>query len=171
MLTKLFSRTDAIVLKQTPAEYCLNEAPKWRIRDAQNRVCAMIKPSKFSVFTGLGILIAGTAAVSAAQIALGNDQQPSLSSVAAFAQQTSNRSAKSDRLFTTKAASQGTAMSFQVSTLANTLIVARIPVAAAKRANPSVGFTSNSRSTVACEPPVSTLTNIAKFIGSSRCVT
>jgi hypothetical protein len=62
-------------------------------------------------------------------------------------------------------------MSFQVPALENTVIVARIPAVAARRAGTSNALSSAWHSPVACEPPVSVLTNVAKFLGPSHCVT
>jgi hypothetical protein len=137
----------------------------------------VIKPSKFAVFAGVAALIAGTAAVSATQIALGNDLKSGFGSVAVstqqnpIAQQDVNRGAKSDRLTMATSISPSATMTFKVPGLANTLIVTRIPTAAARPITPSNGPASSARQPVACEPPVSVLTDIAKFIGPSHCVT
>jgi hypothetical protein len=137
----------------------------------------VIKPSKFAVATGVAALIAGTAAVSAAQIALGNDLTSVVGSASvstpqnSIVQQNVNRSAKADRLTMATSIAPSATMTFRVPGIDNTLIVTRIPTAAARPMAPNNGPASSAHQTVACEPPVSVLTDIAKTIGPGRCVT
>jgi hypothetical protein len=92
---------------------------------------------------------------------------------------TVNRSAKMDRGAAAAAAQSDAPMrtiSLQLNGLSETSVLVRIPVAEAVRsrspASTPVQFKSGDRkSTVACEPVVSVLTEVAKLLQPGRCVT
>jgi hypothetical protein len=87
-----------------------------------------------------------------------------------------NRAAKADRAALRAAQSQTETITIRTVGLADTSVVVRIPVARvvkdevrnrlAPPARPG-----NSKMTVACEPPVSVLTEVAKLLQPGRCVT
>jgi hypothetical protein len=86
-----------------------------------------------------------------------------------------NREAKADRfprVMRPDAATQ--TISLQVSGLADTSVVIRMPAAAASRKGssaPSSIRSGSGKPTVACEPVVSVLTEVAKLLQPGRCVT
>jgi hypothetical protein len=92
---------------------------------------------------------------------------------------TVNRSAKMDRGAAAAVAQSDAPMrtiSLQLNGLSETSVLVRIPVAEAVRsrspASTPVQFKSGDRkSTVACEPVVSVLTEVAKLLQPGRCVT
>lgn len=88
---------------------------------------------------------------------------------------TINRTAKADRAARASGASlQSQTVALRLNDLANTSVLIRIPVAraAGNRAPASLLVKSGvGKPTVACEPPVSVLTEIAKRLQPGRCVT
>lgn len=99
-----------------------------------------------------------------------------------------NRSAKADRLLTPTSQSGMVTLAFQLPGLKDTLVAMRLPVSEAGRLRPSlatevardvarsggrdVSKTSVRRkTTVACEPVVSVLTEVAKQLEPGRCIT
>jgi hypothetical protein len=131
----------------------------------------------------LATAILGAIAVSltcgAVQFALGRDlsgimPQPSRDSATAV-----NRVAKADRAAGVAAAAQSTkTISFRVAGLSDTSVLVRIPLAREGRNNPPakppsrfLTKSSDRKLTVACEPVVSVLTEVAKLLQPGRCVT
>ena len=91
-----------------------------------------------------------------------------------------NRSAKADRAQVTASQDAGRTLSFRVHSLPDTSLLLRVAptpvkvekiirseVAAAQRAFKATA----EKSAVACEPPVSVLTDIAKLLEPGRCLT
>lgn len=91
---------------------------------------------------------------------------------------TVNRSAKGDRAAVATAPSETRkTLLFQVPGLSDTSVLMRMPVATVKVdafktvAAPVRPATISRKSAVACEPPVSVLTEVAKLLEPGRCVT
>jgi hypothetical protein len=89
-----------------------------------------------------------------------------------------NRTAKADRGALRMAQSETETVTIRNVGLEDTSVVVRVPVAAAVRSRPAVPArpaASNkpgaSKTAVACEPPVSVLTEVAKLLQPGRCVT
>jgi hypothetical protein len=90
-----------------------------------------------------------------------------------------NRAGKSDRAAVAMVrAEQGQTLSFRVQGLSDTSVLLRLastPVSIAKKDGSSTGIVSMNRTqqknAVACEPPVSTLTEVARLMQPGRCVT
>ncbi|HEY2107083.1 MAG TPA: hypothetical protein VGH29_14895 [Candidatus Binataceae bacterium] len=86
-----------------------------------------------------------------------------------------NRSAKTDRagaLATSSALTR--TISIRLDSLADTSVLIRIPLARATRSVPPAlvpAKPADRKQTVACEPVVSTLTEVAKLLQPGRCVT
>jgi hypothetical protein len=129
--------------------------------------------------TGILGAIAVSLTCGAVQFALGRDlsgimPQPSRDSVAAV-----NRAAKADRAAGVAGAAQPTqTISLRVAALSDTSVLVRIPVAREGRKNPPTNppsrfltKSSDRKLTVACEPVVSVLTEVAKLLQPGRCVT
>jgi hypothetical protein len=132
--------------------------------------------------TGILGAIAVSLTCGAVQFALGRDlsgimRQPSRDS--ATAATAVNRVAKADRAAVVAGAAQSTrTISLRVGGLSETSVLVRIPLAREGRnnppANPPSRFltkSSDRKLTVACEPVVSILTEIAKQLQPGRCVT
>jgi hypothetical protein len=122
-------------------------------------------------------LVGGAAMFGAIQFASGNDLRGTLTDQDQVASNTVNRSAKADRasLNTASADQQGQTMSFRVHGLSDTSVLVRLAGTPVKsetvnsRAAPV--NTKPQRAAVACEPPVSVLTEVAKLLQPGRCVT
>jgi hypothetical protein len=87
-----------------------------------------------------------------------------------------NRSAKADRVAPASAALAPTrTISIRLDSLSDTSIVVRVPLTLESRINapvPPTPIGGNQRKlTAACEPVVSTLTEVAKLLQPGRCVT
>lgn len=95
-----------------------------------------------------------------------------------------NRSAKSDREIVRGTQMPGRTLAVRVDSLPDTSILVRVPVAQVRQiavGGPTAAFppvrpsripvTSESKSTVACEPVVSLLTEVAKQLPPGRCLT
>jgi hypothetical protein len=89
-----------------------------------------------------------------------------------------NRAAKADRAAVRAAQSQTETITIRTVGLADTSVVVRIPVARVPvvqdegRNRPAPpARPRGSKMTVACEPPVSVLTEVAKLLQPGRCVT
>lgn len=135
-------------------------------------------------------LVSGAAMFGAIQYASGNDLRGTLissdiaASVRPVADSPVNRAGKSDRAAIV--ASQGEAsqtLSFRVHGLSDTSVLLKLaatPVSPAKTGTAntdmakarSISVTDKpQRSAVACEPPVSVLTDVARLMQPGRCVT
>ncbi|MDB5502035.1 MAG: hypothetical protein JWR89_1937 [Tardiphaga sp.] len=131
------------------------------------------------------VVIGGAVAavtLGAIQFASGNDlrtvqqgtvQQESLSDVSVV-----NRVGKADRSAVVGSPSPtGRTLLFRVQGLSDTSVLMRTPVATVKVeafksvTTPGQPALASRKSTVACEPPVSMLTEVAKLLQPGRCVT
>jgi hypothetical protein len=96
-------------------------------------------------------------------------QEPSAPSEVAI-----NRAAKADRAVGVAGSPvQSKTILLQLEGLSDTSVLVRVPVAQARSGASSAPSTSSSgrRMTVACEPVVSVLTEVAKLLQPGRCVT
>jgi hypothetical protein len=85
-----------------------------------------------------------------------------------------NRAAKADRAAGVVGSPQQTkTISLRLEGLSDTSILIRIPMAQARNgaSKPSMTKSSDRKMTVACEPVVSVLTEVAKLLQPGRCVT
>jgi len=84
-----------------------------------------------------------------------------------------NRAAKADRAALRAAQRQTETITIRTIGLADTSVVVRIPVVREERRNRPAppARPGPSKMTVACEPPVSVLTEVAKLLQPGRCVT
>jgi|SRR5450759_3745917 hypothetical protein len=108
-----------------------------------------------------------------AQFALGRDLSEGQDYSAAPATPV-NRAAKADRADGVVLSGMKTrTISLQPSSLSETSVLIRIPVAQATRNGPSapLWIRSGDRKAVACEPAVSVLTEVAKRLQPGRCIT
>jgi hypothetical protein len=85
---------------------------------------------------------------------------------------TINRSIKADRVSGATAAAASTrTISLRLDSLADTSVLIRVPVAKEARNAPAAAKSGGRKMTVACEPVVSVLTEVAKLLQPGRCVT
>lgn len=122
------------------------------------------------IFGTLGLL--GT--LGAVQFASGHDLADRLQNAAADAQPGINRSGKADRGAVKVTPDQTETIALRFDSLADTSVVVRVPVAKGEvrgRQIPSAKPAGSRKTTVACEPPVSVLTEVAKLLEPGRCVT
>jgi len=121
-------------------------------------------------------VVAVSLSFGAVQLAFGQDLKNKLKSFASASEDTVNRGVKADRLTRTIASPAATqTVAFRVDRFPTTSILVRIPAEKAGSSAPAALQTiKNDRkaaSTVACEPVVSVLTEIAKSLQPGRCVT
>jgi hypothetical protein len=124
-----------------------------------------------------GILAAAAVVLTlgAAQFALGRDLSVGRQGPATAAEATINRSAKADRAARVAApALQTRTISLRLDALSATSVLIRIPLAQEARSGTSARSITKSpdrKLTVACEPVVSVLTEVARQLQPGRCVT
>jgi hypothetical protein len=120
--------------------------------------------------------VAITFALGAAQLASGHDLVDRWQAVAADKPgHTINRSGKADRLAEIKQAAVPTrTVSMRLNELADTSVLLRVPaMIETGNAKPPTLLQKQGRNkpTIACEPMVSSLTEVAKLLQPGRCVT
>ena len=130
-----------------------------------------------------GIFGASVLSLTFAAVAYGRDliQQDGISALNSSQSEpggtssTINRTAKADRGARASGASlQTQTVAMRLNDLANTSVLIRVPLARATGNGAPASLLVKSgegKPTVACEPPVSVLTEIAKRLGPGRCVT
>ncbi|MEH2491001.1 hypothetical protein [Bradyrhizobium sp. AZCC 2230] len=142
-------------------------------------------PQIQKVFLGAVAIAAtlGAVQVGAVQLASGHDladrweamaDQPGQTSGRDVATHNVNRAGKSDRLAEPKPAAAPTrTVSMRLNDLADTSVLLRVPaVIETGNAKPAPTLLkSGRRPTIACEPMVSSLTEVAKLLQPGRCVT
>jgi len=142
-------------------------------------------PQIQKVFFGAVAIVAalGAVQVGAVQLASGHDladrwqavaDQPGQTSGRNLANQNGNRAGKSDRLADLKpGAVPARTVSMRLNDLADTSVLLRIPAAIETgNAKPAPTLlTPGHKPTIACEPMVSSLTEVAKLLQPGRCVT
>jgi hypothetical protein len=116
----------------------------------------------------------------AVQLAFAHDliggRQTTAQATAAAPETGVNRSAKSDRASVPASPGQTQTIVMRHDGVTDTSVLVRMPVAEAvkpTRNNPTPPATkpAEKKMTVACEPPVSVLTDVAKLLQPGRCVT
>jgi hypothetical protein len=137
-------------------------------------------PQIQKVFLGAVAIAATIGAVQAGamQLSSGHDQADRWQAAADTADKPDhnvNRSGKADRLAEVKpAAVQTRTVSMRLNDLADTSVLLRVPaVIKTGNAKPPVLLQKQGRNkpTIACEPMVSSLTEVAKLLQPGRCVT
>jgi hypothetical protein len=118
-------------------------------------------------------LTAGAVQLASGRDLLGIQQDPSGTSEA-----TINRAAKTDRIAAVAATAPMRTVSLRLASLPDTSVVFRVPLAQEARnetrngaSAPSLTKSGNRKMTVACEPVVSVLTEVARQLQPGRCVT
>jgi hypothetical protein len=125
------------------------------------------------LFSGMLGALAVSLSLGAAQFASGSDLV-GLARQSIAAPEAVNREAKADRADAPATSLKTQTISVRIDGLADTSILVRVPVARKEaRNNPPVPMVTNQpvSRTVACEPVVSVLTEVAKQLQPGRCVT
>jgi hypothetical protein len=134
------------------------------------------------IFKAILAALAITATFGAFQLASGHDLTGRRQLAATAPATDINRAAKADRVVLRAAPRQTETITIRSVGLDDTSVVVRVPVAQApvtqapvtqEVRNPPAppARPSTSKMTVACEPPVSVLTEVAKLLQPGRCVT
>ena len=120
---------------------------------------------------GIFVALAVSATLGAAQLASGHDLI-GRRQVAAVPEEGVNRAAKANRDVTKVAPGLNRTIALRFKELADTSVLVRVPVKEEARNRPVTPMKSGkSKNAVACEPPVSVLTEVAKLLEPGRCVT
>lgn len=110
----------------------------------------------------------------AAQLAFGHDLGAGKPGAPVASGTTVNRAAKADRAQVPVSQIATRTVALQPDGLNDTSVLVRVPVAKEARNRPAPPSGMKSRDTktaIACEPPVSVLTEVAKLLQPGRCVT
>ena len=81
-----------------------------------------------------------------------------------------NRAAKADRATAPSSPMQTQTIALRLNEVADTSVLVRVPVPS-RPVPPSMKKPHNTKTAIACEPPVSVLTEVAKLLQPGRCVT
>jgi hypothetical protein len=126
------------------------------------------------IFKAILAALAITAAFGAVQFASGHDLTGRRQLAATAPASDVNRAAKADRVALRAATGQSETITFRSVGLDDTSVVVRVPVVkdeARNRPPAPAKPGATKKMTVACEPPVSVLTEVAKLLQPGRCVT
>jgi hypothetical protein len=128
------------------------------------------------ISNGILAALAVSATLGAAQLASGHDLMGRLQVAATTPEDGVNRAAKANRDVSKVAAGQERTIALRFKELADTSVLVRVPVAREEARNRPVAPVAplksrKLRNAVACEPPVSVLTEVAKLLEPGRCVT
>jgi len=127
------------------------------------------------IFRGIFAAVAVTLALGAVPFAAGGDLTGDAQDVAGTPATDINRAAKADRLAGVKAPAVPTrTFLLRLDSLPDTSVLIRVPLAQEARDSssaPSLTGSSGRNPTVACEPVVSVLTELAARLQPGRCVT
>ena len=127
------------------------------------------------IFKAILAAFAITATFGAFQLASGHDLTGRRQLASTDPAAEINRAAKADRAALRAATRQSETIIIRTVGLADTSVVVRVPVAQEEVRNrpapPAAKPRPTKKMTVACEPPVSVLTEVAKLLQPGRCVT
>src|SRR4051794_38471066 len=111
-----------------------------------------------------GILAAVAISLSLGAVAWGRDRVTVPQAAAGAPETAINRTAKTDRAALLPAPVQTRTIALRLDALADTLVLIRIPVAKAAPSGSMINKSGDRKFAVACEPPVSVLTEVAKLL-------
>ena len=125
------------------------------------------------IFSAILAATAVSLSFGAAQFASGGDLHGLRPQAAQVSQATVNRAAKVDRADAPASSLKTQTISVRVDGLSDTSVLVRVPVARKEARNAPAPVVSKKplARTVACEPVVSVLTEVAKQLQPGRCVT
>ena len=122
---------------------------------------------------GIFVALAVSATLGAAQLASGHDLIGRRQVAATVPEEGVNRAAKANRDVTKVAPGLNRTIALRFKELTDTSVLVRVPVVKEEARNRPVTpmKSGKSKNAVACEPPVSVLTEVAKLLEPGRCVT
>jgi len=122
---------------------------------------------------GVLAALAVSATLGAAQLASGHDLIGRRQVAATTPEEGVNRAATANRDISKVATGRERTIALRFKELADTSVLVRVPVAKEEARNRPVApmKPAKSKNAVACEPPVSVLTEVAKLLEPGRCVT
>ena len=127
------------------------------------------------IFKAILAALAVTATFDAVQLASGHDLIGGRQLASTIPAADVNRAAKVDRATLKAATGQSETITIRSVGLEDTSVVVRVPVAQDEVRNrpapPAARPGPTKKMTLACEPPVSVLTEVAKLLQPGRCVT
>jgi hypothetical protein len=129
------------------------------------------------IFKVFFVFLSGSATFGAVQLASGHDLGALRQLAATPAWSDVNRSPKADRGALKPATGETETITIRAMGLDDTSVVVRVPVVRNEVRNrpepvkPAPSKPGNGKIAVACEPPVSMLTEVAKLLQPGRCVT
>jgi hypothetical protein len=127
-----------------------------------------------NISRGIFGALAVTMAFGAVQLAFGHDLVGG-QTVSIAPQDGVNRVAKADRAAFTPATAATQTIALRFDSLSDTSVLVRVPVvkseAASRPPQPQISRSGPRKATIACEPVVSVLTEVAKRLEPGRCVT
>jgi len=123
--------------------------------------------------TGIFGIIALSLTFGAVQFAMGRDLSGSVQPISSIpAADLVNRFAKADRVTAVAVSGAPTqTISLQLNGVSDTSVLVRIPATRKAASSPASLKSGGGAPTLACEPVVSVLTEVAKQLGAGRCVT
>jgi hypothetical protein len=125
------------------------------------------------ILNGIFAVLAVAATLGAVQFASGHDLAGRRQLVATAPGADVNRTAKADRAAARVAPGQAETIALRLDGFTDTSVLVRVPVVKdeARNRQPPPAKPGASKATIACEPPVSVLTEVAKLLQPGRCVT
>ena len=121
-----------------------------------------------------GILAAVAISLSLGAVAWGHDLMAVPQGSPGTSEAAINRSSKTDRATPVAATVQTRTISLRLDALSDTSVLVRVPVIKESRTapnTPAIRKPGDRKVAVACEPPVSVLSEVAKLLQPGRCVT
>jgi len=106
----------------------------------------------------------------AVQLAFAHDLIGGRQATAATPETGVNRAAKADRATVPVSPMQTRTITLRPNEVADTSVLVRVPLPS-RPVPPSITKPRNTKTAIACEPPVSVLTDVAKLLQPGRCVT
>jgi hypothetical protein len=106
----------------------------------------------------------------AVQLAFAHDLIGGRQATAAAPETGVNRAAKADRATVPVSPMQTQTIALRLKEVADTSVLVRVPVPS-RPVPPSMTKSRDTKTAIACEPPVSVLTEVAKLLQPGRCVT
>ncbi|WP_065753220.1 hypothetical protein [Bradyrhizobium paxllaeri] len=125
------------------------------------------------IFQAIFTVLAVSATLGAVQLASGHDLTGRQELTPPAPATDINRAAKADRVGLKVAPGESETITIRTVGLKDTSVVVRVPVVKDEARNrpPPPAKPDKPKTTIACEPPVSVLTEVAKLLQPGRCVT
>ncbi|KRR01335.1 hypothetical protein CQ12_26330 [Bradyrhizobium jicamae] len=123
------------------------------------------------IFQAIFAVLAVSATFGAVQLASGHDLTGRRELTPPAPATDINRAAKADRAGLKPAPGESETITIRTVGLKDTSVVVRVPIVKDEARNRPPPPANKSKTAIACEPPVSVLTDVAKLLQPGRCVT